>query len=272
MEIVGGAERIDAAFSAPGVDIFLRARPHRGEGSGGDVHYVSLCGRGCVSRMLVADVSGHGGEVATVARRLRRLMQKTIGTPDQRTLARALNREFNSPRGQGRIVTAIIATYFAPTDQLIVCNAGHPPPLWWSAAAGTWRLLRADAPEAQRQGHGPRNLPFGVIEPTEYVQFAVTLDRGDLALLYTDGVIEARLERGGRLQIEGLQRLVETIDPAAPERFLDELERRLAERGVDPPEDDDVTLLLLHHNAADPPRQTMRDRLRVTARMLGLGG
>ncbi|RMD60333.1 MAG: serine/threonine-protein phosphatase [Planctomycetota bacterium] len=272
MEIVGGSERVDAAFSAPGVDVFLRSRPHGGEHSGGDVHYVSLCGRGCVSRLLVADVSGHGEEVAAIAHRLRRLMRKTIGTPDQRKLARALNREFNSARGEGRIVTAIIATYFAPTDQLILCNAGHPPPLWWSAQTERWSLLRADAHEVQSQGVGPRNLPFGVIEPTEYVQFAVRLTPDDLVVVFTDGVTEARLPEGGRLGQEGLLRLVERVDPRAPERFLDALEEQLDQLGAHPPEDDDATLLLLHHNAADPPEQTLLDRIRVTARMLGLGG
>jgi uncharacterized membrane protein (UPF0136 family) len=32
--------------------------------------------------------------------------------------------------------TAILATYWSPTSELTLCNAGHPAPLWWSARRG----------------------------------------------------------------------------------------------------------------------------------------
>jgi len=270
MEIVGGNEPIDAAFSSPGIDVFVRSTPHVGESQGGDVYFVSLCGAGFVSRLLVADVSGHGERVASVAQALRVQMRKSIGTPDQRRLARLINHAFASDAGRGHFVTAVIATYFAPTHQMIVCNAGHPPPLWWSASDKKWRPLRSDAPRTITGGKGPRNLPFGVIEPTEYMQFAIGLEEGDLVLIYTDALIEARNEAGEFIGVEGLQEAVESLNAQSPAEVLDELGRALLSRGFTPPTDDDATVVLIHSNGADPPKPTLADRLRITAKMLGL--
>lgn len=271
MEIIGGNEAIDDAVSAPGIDVFVRSTPHKGDAQGGDVYYLSLCGSGRVARVVIADVSGHGEAVAEVATALRGLMRKSIGTPNQTRLARALNREFASEVSGGRFATAVMTTYYAPTDQLIVCNAGHPPPLWWSASAGEWLPLQSDAPRVIRTGRGPRNLPLGIIEPTEYVQFAVQLGPGDLALLYTDAIIEAR--RAGDDQLlgaKGLHEIVRTLSAQTPENLLDRLQRELASRGYSPPDDDDATLILIHHNASNPPPLSIGDTLRVTAKMLGL--
>src|SRR6188768_413709 len=71
MEVRGGNEPVDAALAMPGVEAWVYSRPYHsaGEsdadvsGGGGDVHYISSCATGRVTRMLVADVSGHGAPV-----------------------------------------------------------------------------------------------------------------------------------------------------------------------------------------------------------------
>ena len=64
MEIWGGNQAVESAVSTPGLDVWVYSRPFQGAVHGGDVHYVSLCGGGIVTRMIVADVSGHGESVA----------------------------------------------------------------------------------------------------------------------------------------------------------------------------------------------------------------
>ena len=58
-EVWGGFETVDRPLQMPGLDGCVYSRPFRG-GAGGDVHYVSSCGAGVYSRLLLADVSGHG--------------------------------------------------------------------------------------------------------------------------------------------------------------------------------------------------------------------
>ncbi len=65
------------------------------------------------------------------------------------------------------------------------------------------------------------NLPLGVIAPTDYVQFAVKLSKGDLVLIYSDSLIESKNSEGISLSEKGLlergsvARLLARRDPAS---------------------------------------------------------
>ena len=91
------------------------------------MHYVSLCGGGgVITRLILADVSGHGEAVADMAVSLRALMRKNINSKSQTRLVCALNRQFAALAQMSRFATAVVATYLATRKTLTVCNAGHP--------------------------------------------------------------------------------------------------------------------------------------------------
>jgi sigma-B regulation protein RsbU (phosphoserine phosphatase) len=71
MEIWGENQAVESAVSNPGLDVWIYSRPDQGELHGGDVYYVSLRGGGIDTRMIVADVSGHGESVADFSASLR---------------------------------------------------------------------------------------------------------------------------------------------------------------------------------------------------------
>jgi serine phosphatase RsbU (regulator of sigma subunit) len=275
LEIWGGTTAVDEAVSVHGLDLYVFSRPFHDEASGGDVYLVSMCGAGNIARIMLADVAGHGTVVSSLGRSLRRLMRKHITTVDQTQLARELNEEFTLRSVEGRFATAVLATYFAPTDQLIVVNAGHPPPLWYRADRATWELLEAPGAQTHETADtirvGASNLPLGVIEPTPYAQFVVSLEPDDLVLFYTDAVIETRGPEGELLGTSGLLDLVRPMDVSAFATLPTEIRNSLyALRGGEA-SNDDLTLLLLHHNAANPPSLSIGERLRVLGRMMGVG-
>ncbi len=268
MEVWGGNGAIHNAISVPGIDAWISSDPYEGDACGGDIHYVSMCGAGRISRFAIADVSGHGATVGKLAHRLRSLMRKYINTLDQTRFARALNRDFSKLARDGRFATALLTTYFAPTDHLIICNVGHPRPLWYHAASQRWELLDPDMP--QRATAAVMNLPLGVIARTDYVQFAVKLGKGDLVLIYSDSLIESRNPEGERLGEEGLLELVRQMDTARPQQLSrDVLTAAVTYRGGAPAKDDE-TLLVLHHNAANPPKQSIGQKMHVMAKMIGM--
>ena len=90
MEIRGGSRAVEEAFDTPGLDAWLHSRPFEGAERGGDLHYVSVCGGGVITRVIVADVSGHGARVAEFSEALRALMRKNINTKSQTLLVKAL--------------------------------------------------------------------------------------------------------------------------------------------------------------------------------------
>ena len=92
MEVWGGNRAVDNGVVMPGLDAWIYSRPYEGD-SGGDVHYLSNCASGRITRMLVADVSGHGARVASIAANLRGLMRRYINYLDQTRFIEALHRE-----------------------------------------------------------------------------------------------------------------------------------------------------------------------------------
>ncbi len=247
MEVWGGNQAIDNGVIMPGLDAWVYARPYQQQAAGGDIHYVSSCATGRIIRLLVADVSGHGNEVAEVARSLRALMRRFINYVDQSKLIRGVNSEFTRLSEMNRFATAIVATFWSPTDDLVISNAGHPRPLWYRARMGTWQLL--DNKNVTTEGLS--NIPLGIAEPTTYDQMSVRLGSGDLVLIYTDSLIEAKGEDRRQLGEAGLLGVVRTLDPTRPETLISSLLEAI--RGVAGTDfGDDVTALLLRPNSLKP--------------------
>lgn len=270
LEVWGGTQAVETTLNLPGIDAWIFSQPYRGDAEGGDIHYVSSCFTGRVSRFALADVSGHGSVVAELSGTLRKLMRKHINFLDQTGFARVLNHEFAQAAQLGRFATALLMSYFAPTDHLIICNAGHPRPLWRHAATGQWQRLEHTIAEAS---DAPNNLPLGVIDPTQYVQFAVKLEPDDMVLMYTDSLIEAQAGgSGAMLGEDGLLNLVQRIEVAAPRQFGQAVLREVEAHRGGAVAEDDQTLLVLHHNATQPPNRPVRSAIRYIADLLGLAG
>lgn len=264
MEIHGGSQAAEEEFQAPGLDEWVYSRPHESATHGGDVRYVSLCGGGIVSRLILADVSGHGAAVAEVALALRDLMKKNINVKDQGRLVAGLNRQFAEAARMERFATAVVATYLATRRSLTICNAGHPRPLRRREADGSWEFLGPPVGDAG-------NLPWGIDEETPYHQFSVDFGVGDTVLFYTDALIEATAPSGEQLGEAGLLALARGLDDRDPIHVgrADLLEAVAAFRGG-AEADDDVTLVAWRHNARGPRRPSGREKIDVYAKVFGL--
>lgn len=263
MEIWQGNHGVEHEVSTPGLDVWVYSRPYSGEASGGDVHYVSLCGGGMITRLLVADVSGHGGAVAEVAKSLRGLMRRNINRKDQGRLVAALNREFTALNRDGRFATAVAATYLTGGDTFAVCNAGHPRPLWYHAAEGKWSLLAAERAAAS-------DLPLGVDARSDYSQVRTVLGKGDVVVLYTDALIEARNSAGRALGEEGLSGLAAGLKPDSATEVGRALLAAVDHYRGGSSADDDVTVLALYHNAGPRRRPSLLELPAVYAKAMGL--
>ncbi|MEM1166603.1 MAG: PP2C family protein-serine/threonine phosphatase [Planctomycetota bacterium] len=274
MEIFGGNGVVHDAVSTPGFDVFLFGEPFEGGEGGGDVHYLSMCAAGRVTRFALADISGHGITVDESAKRLRKVVRKHINTANQAGLVRALNEEVLASEAGNRFATAVVATYYAPARALVLTIAGHPCPLWYRAAHQRWVLLGPATEGVELSGSiaGERNFPLGVIDGTEFSQMRVPLGRGDLVILYTDALIEAQLPDGQILGEEGLVEVASGVDVGDLPTLGDRLLTAVRERSGRVDMGDDVTVLTLHHSAAAPASQSVGDRIATLGRALGLGG
>jgi sigma-B regulation protein RsbU (phosphoserine phosphatase) len=261
MEVWGGSQSTSRNVQMGGLDAWVYSRPFENSKAGGDVYYASSCATGRINRLLLADVSGHGDVVAEIAGRLRTLMRRYVNFLDQTKFVRALNEQFAAMSRQGTFATAVATTFFAPTRTLTVCNAGHPPPLHYSASLRTWSILEAPRDDDAQV----RNLPLGVIDVASYEQFHVDLEVGDLVLCYTDALVESRDSKGEMFGPAGLLRIVEDIDGQSTETFIEALLGRISAQYSGNLSEDDVTVMLLRPSGLRP-KIRLRQKLRAAAR------
>lgn len=251
LEVWGGNQAIDNGVVMAGLDAWLYSRPFEGHAAGGDIHYVSSCAAGMVTRVLVADVAGHGQKVADAAHRLRSLMRRYVNFIDQTRFVEGLNTEFSDLAQPGGFATAVAATYVGPTDEFTVCNAGHPRPLWFRKRTNTWTVM-SDASSEKPAAPSDRltNIPLGIQAPTRYDQFTVKLETGDWVVIYTDSLTEARGPDGKLLGEQGLLDIVRQLDVVNADELARELLNAIERNGQ--VSSDDVTILILRPNGLLP--------------------
>jgi sigma-B regulation protein RsbU (phosphoserine phosphatase) len=264
MEVWGGSQLTTRRVEMGGLDAWVYSKPFGNAERGGDVYYASSCATGRITRLLLADVSGHGNTVASTAANLRTLMRRFVNRLDQTEFVRLLNQQFTELSESGTFATAIVATFFAPTQRLIVCNAGHPRPLLYQAAKQEWTFLGAEA----AIDDAPNNIPFGIIGVTEYEQFDVELKTGDCILTYTDALIESRDADGEMLGEAGLLRIMRLVGEVEPQLLTKTLLREIADRHSENLTEDDVTVLLLRANG-QKPHPSLKDFLWANIRFVG---
>ncbi len=265
MEVWGGSQLTDEGVEFGGLSLWVYSKPYGQAARGGDVYYASSCATGRITRLLLADVSGHGKEVASTAADLRILMRRFVNHLDQGEFVKVLNRQFASLAQAGTFATAVVTTFFAPTRRLTICNAAHPRPLLYRAKSREWNLLTQSI---AGEGGGPRNIPLGIFDSAEYENFDVELEPGDCLLKYTDALIESRDANGEDLGEDGLLRIVRLLGDVKPEKLIETLVKEIAERYPENLTADDVTLLVLRANGTEK-RHAFRDMLRAQMRMIG---
>lgn len=245
MEIWGSNRAIDSAVTMTGIDVRIFSQPFEQDEFGGDVYFLSSCASGRISRILLADVSGHGDQAAAVAENLRGLMQRHVNHIQQTRLCRRINEEFTESAELGYFATAVVLTYFAPSRSLSVSSAGHPPPLLYRQSTGQWSLLGADNNESIATG---RSLPLGVTSQAEYTECSLKLYDGDLVVCYSDAFSESISADGKFLQSEGLVRLLADAPVDDPDALIPWLIDRLQQEDTRNLSRDDATIALIRRN------------------------
>ena len=254
MEVWGGNRAVDRALTTTGLDVCVYSNPHANSQSGGDVCYVSSCASGRITRILLADVCGHGDAVAGRADILRQLMRRNINRIDQSSLVSSINQEFVVASTQGHFATALIGTFFAPTQMFTLSNAGHPHPLIYQQETGVWRELKAE----QAEQSDARNFPLGIEANESYSDVRTKLQVGDLVLAFTDGLIEIEQPDGRLLGTNGLLEILSDIEVSDPTLMIDSLIEKISAQKNAINTGDDVSIILFQINNE---RVSFRDNL-----------
>jgi len=168
---------------------------------GGDYFDYPLLSDGRLG-FVVADVSGKGLPAAMLMCSLQATVRSQAAASSScLECLNNINRMLiNLPMPTGDYVTLFLAVLDAGQKTLCYSNAGHNPPL----------LFRADG-IFQRLTTGGRFLGVaGLSDEAPYDEARVSLSKGDLLLIFSDGVIEARNKKDEQF---GENRLLEAVKP-----------------------------------------------------------
>lgn len=225
---------LTSSSEAVGVASLYRTAQH----CGGDYYDIGPLPDGRIG-VLVADVSGHGAAAAVLMAILRTVVHDDVDRFSVDGPAELLDHAHQhlcaiGLPSRGAFITAFSGTLDPDTGRFTYSCAGHPPP----------RLLRA-AERAVMSVAGAGSPPLGILDDSfGYVEETIHLRPGDLLLIYSDGIAEARAPSGEFFGTDRLDRaLLELPSDATPELAVGVIEnaiRRFAGTGAP---GDDQTLL-----------------------------
>ena len=155
--------------------------------------------------MLIADVSGHGTPAAVLMAITHTVAHSFPGTPDSpaRVLSHLNNRLTDAySRTPGGFVTAFYGVYDPRSRMFTYAGAGHNPP----------RIRRGSDNAKVDELASAREMPLGIASDVHFHEASVRFAPGDLLLMYTDGITEARKPGGGAMF--GEARLDDTLASA----------------------------------------------------------
>lgn len=228
--------------SLPELDgVQIAAVEHPAREVGGDYYDVAQIGRDCLG-MLVADVSGKGAAAAFYMAEMKGVFQagsRLTRAPGE-FLAQA-NDALSPSLGRGDFASAVYAVLDAEAGTLALARAGHTPAVLVRSRqrpdGGRW-LLRGDG-LAIGLDRG------GALFRRTLQEQTVRLAAGDVVVLYTDGLVEARNEAGEEFGYDRLAAVVEEHQDAGADALRDRLLAELHTWTGSGEPDDDTTLLVL---------------------------
>lgn len=237
-EVWGGNRSIKTPIALPGIQGTLFSKSFQSS-RGGDIYYLSVCGSGLLSRICVADVTGHGEAVASIGAAFHDQMRKFMNRFDQRRILGRLNRQICKTGIEG-MATALSCTYFPPTGRLSVSTAGHEPAWWFRARPGEWSRLTVS------DGGRLSNIALGVEPRTRYSRRKVRVEHGDRLVFVTDGILETMDSMGNQFGKKRLDDCLRQNQAKSCTELTESILNRLAEHADHRrPEQDDVTILVL---------------------------
>jgi len=215
----------------PGIDIFAYNKPAKGVG--GDYYDIinfnneNLC-------VVMADVAGKGVPAALVMVMIRTTFHNIL-KPNLKpsSIINYLNRFLERESSQERYATVFYLLINIRSKRAIYTNAAHGPLMLYRKSEDSFQML--DTP----------GLPVGIDKEQQYEQDEITLQNGDIVMLYTDGITEAMNDKREEFSIERVKSIIkENADKPAQE--ITSIIRSEVEKYVgEAPQHDDETLILL---------------------------
>lgn len=184
--------------------------------------------------IVIADVSGKGVPAAIFMAVSRTLIRATgIRGVSPAECITYVNHLLTKESVNCMFVTMFYGIYNIRTGEIVYCNAGHNPPYLIKASGAVEPLPM------------PEDVIVGAIDDMEYHETVLQLDKGDMLLMFTDGVNEAmnpQLEEYGDDRLENTLR---SLAGSSCQETIDGVKKSVAAFTEGAEQSDDITIQAL---------------------------
>jgi sigma-B regulation protein RsbU (phosphoserine phosphatase) len=221
------------APAIPGLDIAAFSRP--AQIIGGDYFDFFRFGNGAHG-LVIADVMGHGVSASLLMSSLQTALHTLIpDTASASNVIQRVNHYYLHNVNLTTFVTVFLGQFDPDRRILTYCNAGHNPPLLYRKQAN------GNAPVSWLR---PTGAAVGLVEEYKLRTEQVTLQEGDIVLLYTDGLTEAANPQGHPFGNDRLAELVTQNASLSAQNLIAALRKGLTEFIGGASLADDVTMVV----------------------------
>jgi phosphoserine phosphatase RsbU/P len=183
--------------------------------------------------IMVGDVAGKGMPAALLMSSLQARVHVVFEEPDD--LAKKLTRLNKSTCANcpdNRFITFFTCILDPKTGKVVYSNAGHNPPLVVRASGGFETL------------EGAGGMILGILPMSQYEEATVTLESGDVLVLFSDGVTEEVDPDDQQFGDDRLAKMVALMRDRPSAEIVQEVHRAVHAFTQGKPAADDITIVI----------------------------
>lgn len=182
---------------------------------------------------VIGDVAGKGVHAALIMVMIRSILHLITNTnKDIATVLDWVNRGITGKIEMDHYATLGIVTINIGTGELEYANASHQPLIVYRRATDSIEIIDI------------KSVPIGVEKSTKYQRKALRLYDGDIAALYTDGVVEAINEQGTQFGRKSLGEAIRRNRSFSPKDIAVKIKADVSAFMGDAHQHDDQTILV----------------------------
>lgn len=186
--------------------------------------------------VVVGDVSEHGIPSALLMAAVRAIIRQRSSLPGSVSeIVTDVNHQLaKDVEDSGRFMTLFYAVVDRIDKSICWLSAGHEPAIVYDPVTGIFDELSSDS-----------GLPLGVFEDTKYTEKRRSMVPGQIIVLTTDGIIEARNPNGDMFGKNRLYDVIRQNGTRKANEILNAIIRVVARFQKDVEPEDDMTLVVI---------------------------
>ena len=185
--------------------------------------------------IAIADVVGHGVPAAMLMANLYATLRSHSQYDSELTsMVARVNDFIHRSTNTSQFITMFCGILDPASGEFTYTNAGHNPPYFLRAGVDAGETL-----VTMTEG----GIPLGMMPSMPYGSGSVTMEKGDILFLFTDGVSEAMNEEGELLGEEAVEDCLKQLAGLPLASVLHEVQVEVRAHAGDTPYEDDVTMV-----------------------------